>query len=391
MTFQNENVPSADAIGDRVTAPLAANDEGNFLSMEMVKEIRDTIKAGDGWDGDQFDFALANAIAAHVLRIERAQQAPKMPSGKPVAWYRIGKIRTETGYEYEGKIFEANPHVVAWKQYEWKPLADAAPVEQDQADKDRQGGKEAVALLSDAVESSKAASTEHKGGDFVSVDALTSFGDKWLITDPLAHSALKQLIETQAEPIAVPEGGANAQPELTVWYGPMPESNGKSNFTAVLMRKGGSIFDCNEHTIARSEYPDRVRYEADRVRYLIGELKKRPSILDYDSDLHSDYVYPDEKVTSAKGFVSVNQWLLSLEDGERQHVNSMGKWELADRVWDEALAQPAADPTAAVVKSPASLDGDDAKTLYEAADMLENHGHNGTAEDLRDMALKAGS
>lgn len=75
--------------------------------------------------------------------------------------------------------------------------------------------------------------------------------------------------------------------ELTVWYGTMPESNGKSNWTALLHRKGdvfGGI------TIERSEYPDRVRYEADRMRFMIGELDEEPCILDYDANLHSDYM-----------------------------------------------------------------------------------------------------
>jgi hypothetical protein len=81
------------------------------------------------------------------------------------------------------------------------------------------------------------------------------------------------------------------QPALTVWEGAMPESNGKSNFTAVLMRKGAEIFDgiSGGMTIARSEYPDRVRYEADCVRCLIGELKDEPCIIDYDADKHSGY------------------------------------------------------------------------------------------------------
>lgn len=48
---------------------------------------------------------------------------------------------------------------------------------------------------------------------------------------------------------------------LTVWENAMPESNGKSNFTAILMRKGGELHE--GMTIARSEYPDRVRYEAE--------------------------------------------------------------------------------------------------------------------------------
>lgn len=73
---------------------------------------------------------------------------------------------------------------------------------------------------------------------------------------------------------------------LTVWYGSMPESNGKTNWTAILHR--GDISE--GFTIDRSEYPDRVRYEADRVRYLIGETEKEPWILDYDADKHSGYV-----------------------------------------------------------------------------------------------------
>jgi len=94
--------------------------------------------------------------------------------------------------------------------------------------------------------------------------------------------------------------GQDAQPcrpELTVWYGPMPESNGKSNFTAMLMRKGGSTLDSMTHGICleRSEYPDRVRYEADRARHLIGELENEPCILDYDPEKHSGYKEPEEE------------------------------------------------------------------------------------------------
>jgi len=94
-----------------------------------------------------------------------------------------------------------------------------------------------------------------------------------------------------------PAAPAITQPELTVWYGPMPESNGKSNFTAVLYHKGVEGFDIftDGFTIDRSEYPDRVRYEADRVRWLIGERAERPEMWDkgYDFDKHSGYVEPD--------------------------------------------------------------------------------------------------
>ena len=77
------------------------------------------------------------------------------------------------------------------------------------------------------------------------------------------------------------------KPELTVWFGAMPESNGKTNWTAILHRKGKCISE--GITLDCSEYEDRVRYEADRARYLIGELLEQPDILDYDPELHSGY------------------------------------------------------------------------------------------------------
>jgi hypothetical protein len=79
-----------------------------------------------------------------------------------------------------------------------------------------------------------------------------------------------------------------AQPKLTVWYGSLPESNGKTNWTAILHR--GDVTE--GITIDISEYPDRTRYEADRMRWMIGELADEPWILDYDADKHSGYAAP---------------------------------------------------------------------------------------------------
>ncbi|MEX3983748.1 hypothetical protein AB4Y45_32720 [Paraburkholderia sp. EG287A] len=87
---------------------------------------------------------------------------------------------------------------------------------------------------------------------------------------------------------------ADAAPKLAVWYGAMPESNGKSNFTAIL--HNGDI--SSGITLDRSEYPDRVRYEADRARWLIGELAEEPFILEYDADKHSGYVNPADPTPS---------------------------------------------------------------------------------------------
>lgn len=86
-------------------------------------------------------------------------------------------------------------------------------------------------------------------------------------------------------------GNPPAQPELAVSYGAMPETNGKSNWTAMLHRKAEGIMG-PAMTIARSEFPDRVRFEADEVRYLIGELVEQPDMLAYDMDKHSGYVAP---------------------------------------------------------------------------------------------------
>ncbi|MDF7702404.1 DUF551 domain-containing protein, partial [Enterobacter hormaechei] len=100
--------------------------------------------------------------------------------------------------------------------------------------------------------------------------------------------------------------GADEKPELTVWYGSMPESNGKANWTAILHRKGeGRCMD--GFTIDRSEYPGRVLYAADRVRYLIGEKSERPSILDYDADAHSGYVKTGNYQVIADGWVACSE------------------------------------------------------------------------------------
>ena len=81
---------------------------------------------------------------------------------------------------------------------------------------------------------------------------------------------------------------AKQRNRLAVWFGPMPESNGKLNWTVIL--HNGDV--TQGITLARSEYTDRVRYEADRVRWLLGDLDKKPFLMDYDVDLHSGYREP---------------------------------------------------------------------------------------------------
>ena len=76
-------------------------------------------------------------------------------------------------------------------------------------------------------------------------------------------------------------------PKLKVYFGSMPESNGKTNWTATLYRDNGSPFDFAQGiTVDRSEFKDQVRYCADCLRFLIGEIDMKPNIKDYDPTLH---------------------------------------------------------------------------------------------------------
>lgn len=77
-----------------------------------------------------------------------------------------------------------------------------------------------------------------------------------------------------------------ARPELTVWFGSMPESNGKRNWTVMLCRKGQGLLGdiARGFCISRSEYYDRERYEADCLRFLVGERAEYPDILEYPGD-----------------------------------------------------------------------------------------------------------
>lgn len=108
--------------------------------------------------------------------------------------------------------------------------------------------------------------------------------------------------------------GTDGKPELTVWYGSMPETNGKTNWTAMLHRKGQHPWE--GITIDLSEYPDRVRYEADRMRHLIGELADEPDILAYDADAHSGYVKPGNSPVTPDGLVMMPK-KLTAENGAK--------------------------------------------------------------------------
>lgn len=80
------------------------------------------------------------------------------------------------------------------------------------------------------------------------------------------------------------------QPKLTVKLRSYPESNGKRNWTALLMRVepwDGLIGNGGGITIARGELWNRVAYEAERAKVLIGERGTEPYILDFGDDIET--------------------------------------------------------------------------------------------------------
>jgi hypothetical protein len=81
----------------------------------------------------------------------------------------------------------------------------------------------------------------------------------------------------------------NYQP-LTVRVVSFPESNGKRNWTAMIMRKekwDGLIGNAGGITIARGEYWNRVAYAAEQARYLLNERDTEPFILDFGDDIET--------------------------------------------------------------------------------------------------------
>ncbi len=80
------------------------------------------------------------------------------------------------------------------------------------------------------------------------------------------------------------------QPRLAVRLTSFPESNGKRNWTALLVRADawdGLVGNCGGVSLARGELWNRVAYHAECARLLIGERDTEPHILDYGDDIET--------------------------------------------------------------------------------------------------------
>jgi hypothetical protein len=78
--------------------------------------------------------------------------------------------------------------------------------------------------------------------------------------------------------------------ELTVVLFKMPESNGKTNWQAYFRRKGDTDFEglvgsMGGICINWGECWNRVAYEAERARFLLGERNAEPSLMGYGKDV----------------------------------------------------------------------------------------------------------
>lgn len=130
------------------------------------------------------------------------------------------------------------------------------------------------------------------------VDAGHSHESELFNTVMQAHNEETTRLHQQLD-IAV----KGAQPKLTVVICSFPESNGKRNWTAMLVRVDGFdklIGNAGGITIARGELWNRVAYEAERTRLLIGERDTEPHIYDYGDDIHTPEEWKGETRQQAR-------------------------------------------------------------------------------------------
>ena len=114
-------------------------------------------------------------------------------------------------------------------------------------------------------------------------------------TEAARNAVIEALSGVQAQSAPAAAAGPSLQhlhtaqqPRLTVRLTAFPESNGKQNWTALLVRADkwdGLIGNCGGISLARGELWNRVAYEAECARFLIGDRDTEPFILDYGDDI----------------------------------------------------------------------------------------------------------
>ncbi|ENB7005678.1 DUF551 domain-containing protein [Salmonella enterica] len=270
------------------------------VSLDRLHQIREILsKAAAQSDGGNLGYAMADAVKV----IDGAIAAfGAEPVADVVAWNREGEERT---CDIRLRRFDLAPGPLF-------AVAQPAPVVPDEREAFNVWNNDTDCPLAGLnVKQAAWLAWLKRSGTIKSFEPATDEFEVWARSEGLIHDSYGlRTVNTSADVArkawnacrAAMLQGADGKPELTVWYGSMPETNGKTNWTAMLHRKGqhpweGITIDC-------SEYPDRVRYEADRMRHLIGELADEPDILAYDADAHSGYVNPGNSPVTPDGWVA---------------------------------------------------------------------------------------
>ena len=99
------------------------------------------------------------------------------------------------------------------------------------------------------------------------------------------------------------ESSVSRQEPITVRIFSFPESNGKRNWTAMFVRVkswDGLIGNAGGITIGYGECWNRVAFNAEKARYLLGERMTEPSIVDYMNDVKTpeEWVGKDPEAAS---------------------------------------------------------------------------------------------
>lgn len=250
-------------------------DDLQATGVELVRSFEGAVREFDctGSESAQEDLELARSnLSAYMVSLQQAVEAPK------VLWPRGWRI-TETG---GGEVVVAGPCE--------GPGSMTLPNTEDGSLAVRLLRALSKALLSQAgalaniKRSAEEANAEANPWNVDRNDVLSWLGERDLpLTVENAWRARVALAGT-------PGTGQVKKVELTVRMCSFPESNGKRNWTAMFVRKTpwqGLVGNCGGITIARGENWNRVAYEAECARALIGERDTEPHILDYGDDIQT--------------------------------------------------------------------------------------------------------
>jgi hypothetical protein len=103
---------------EQPTTGLEGEDE--LISMARMKQIRDGIRQQDGMDGDDWDFALANAVAAHLAEQAHTKTCPDHTAVPPA------DVIAAAGAECNHEFYHFGDQVAARRCLHCNKLEDSA-------------------------------------------------------------------------------------------------------------------------------------------------------------------------------------------------------------------------------------------------------------------------